>query len=92
MLVRDRLSLHKTPTTRAAIAARPWPRVYELPAYAPELNPVDNVWPTIKGSLANLAVNDLTTAVKNRLKRMQYRTAPIDGYFTATALPPPAPP
>ncbi|MEV6842917.1 hypothetical protein [Actinoplanes sp. NPDC051411] len=38
-----------------AIAARRWPRVYELPAYAPELNPVENVWPTIKGSRANLA-------------------------------------
>jgi hypothetical protein len=37
MLIQDRLSLHKTPAIRAAIARRPWLRVYELPAYAPEL-------------------------------------------------------
>lgn len=94
VLVWDRLSLHKTPTIRAAIAARSWLRVYVLPAYAPELNPVEKVWSTMKGSLANLAVRtatELTAAVKNRLNRMQYRTGLIDGYFTGTGLPPPTP-
>ena len=79
MLVWDGLSTHKTPAIRAAIAARPWLRVYQLPAYAPELNPVEKVWSTMKGSLANLAVRtatDLAAAVKNRLKRMQYRHRP----------------
>ncbi|SNY42627.1 transposase [Paractinoplanes atraurantiacus] len=95
VLIWDRLSLHKTPTIRAAIAARSWLRVHELPAYAPELNPVENVWSTMKGSLANLAVRtatELTAAVKNRLNRMQYRAGLIDGYFTGTGLPPPTPP
>ena len=94
VLVWDRLSLHKTPTIRAAIAARPWLRVYLLPAYAPELNPVEKVWSTMKGSLANLAVRtatDLAAAVKNRLNRMQYRTGLIDGFFTGTGLSPPTP-
>jgi hypothetical protein len=94
VLIWDRLSLHKTPTIRAAITARPWLRVYLLPAYAPELNPVEKVWSTMKTSLANLTArtaNELTTAVKNRLKRMQYRTGLIDGYFTGTGLPPPTP-
>jgi hypothetical protein len=94
VLVWDRLSLHKTPAMRSAIAARPWLRVYLLPAYAPELNPVEKVWSTMKGGLANLAArtaNDLATAVKNRLKRMQYRTGLIDGYFTGTGLLPPTP-
>jgi hypothetical protein len=94
VLVWDRLSLHKTPAIRAAIAARSWLRVYELPAYAPELNPVEKVWSAMKGSLANLAARtagELTAAVKNRLKRMQYRTGLIDGYFTGTGLPPPTP-
>jgi hypothetical protein len=31
---------------RAFIAARPWLRVYTLPAYAAELNPVEEVWLT----------------------------------------------
>ena len=95
VLIWDRLSLHKTPAIRSAIAARAWLRVYELPAYAPELNPVEKVWSTMKGSLANLAVRtatELTAAVKNRLNRMQYRTGLIDGYFTGTGLPPPTPP
>ncbi|MBG0561553.1 transposase, partial [Actinoplanes aureus] len=75
-----------------AIAARSWLRVYRLPVYAPELNPVEKVWSTMKASLANLAVRtatDLTTAVKNRLKRMQYRHGLIDGYLTGTGLSPP---
>lgn len=60
VLVWDRLSLHKTPAIRAAFAARAWLRVYELPAYAPELNPVEKVWSTMKSSLANLAVHTAT--------------------------------
>jgi transposase len=35
-------------------------RVYQLPAYAPELNPVEKVWSAMKGSLANLAVRTAT--------------------------------
>ncbi len=94
VLVWDGLSTHKTPAIRAAIAARPWLRVYQLPAYAPELNPVEKVWSTMKGSLANLAVRtatELATAVKNRLKRMQYRRGLVDGFLTGTGLSPPTP-
>jgi putative transposase len=94
VLVWDGLSLHKTPTIRTAIAARSWLHVYQLPAYAPELNPVEKVWSTMKSSLANLAVrtaSELAAVVKNRLKRMQYRTRLIDGYLTGTGLSPPVP-
>jgi hypothetical protein len=48
----------------------------------------------MKGGLANLAVRTATglaAAVKNRLKRMQYRTGLIDGFFTGTGLSPPSP-
>jgi putative transposase len=92
VLIWDSLSTHKTPAIRAAITARSWLRVYQLPVYAPELNPVEKVWSTMKGNLANLAVRTatgLTAAVKNRLKRMQYRTGLIDGYLTGTGLSPP---
>jgi putative transposase len=94
VLVWDGLSAHKTPAIRAAIAARGWLRVYQLPAYAPELNPVEKAWSAMKGSLANLAVRtaaELAAAVKNRLKRMQYRPGLIDGYLTGTGLSPPTP-
>ena len=79
---------------RQLLATRPWLRVYKLPGYAPELNPAEKVWSAMKHSLANLAATTataLTTAVKNRLKRMQYRTRLIDGYFTGTGLSPPSP-
>jgi putative transposase len=94
VLVWDGLSAHKTPAIRAAITARSWLRVYRLPAYAPELNPVEKAWSAMKASLANLAARtatDLATAVKNRLKRMQYRPGLIDGYLTGTGLSPPTP-
>ncbi|MFD1371052.1 transposase [Actinoplanes sichuanensis] len=39
VLVWDGLSAHRTPAMRAATAARNWLRVYQPPAYAPELKP-----------------------------------------------------
>ena len=93
VLIWDRLSLHKTPKIRAAFARRRWLRVYELPAYAPELNPVEKVWSTMKRSLANHGLRTakaLAAAVKNRLKRMQYRPGLVDGYLAGTGLSPPA--
>jgi putative transposase len=94
VLVWDGLSTHKTPAIRAAITARPWLRVYVLPADAPELNPIEKIWSTMKGSLTNLAdrtATDLAAAVENRLNRMQYRPTLIDGFFTGTVLSPPTP-
>jgi DDE superfamily endonuclease len=94
VLVWDGLNAHKSARMRALIAVRPWLRVYRLPGYAPELNPTEKVWSSLKRSLANLAVRTATTlerAVKNRLKRMQYRHSLIDGYFAATGLSPPKP-
>jgi len=94
ILIWDGLNTHKSTLMRALIATRPWLRVYRLPAYAPELNPAERVWSALKRSLANLAARTATAlarAVKNRLKRMQYRHGLIDGYFAATGLSPPKP-
>jgi putative transposase len=63
--------------------------VYRLPAYAPELNPVEAVWSHLKRSLANLAkrnIGQLAALVKTRLKRMQYRPGLIDGFLAKTGL------
>jgi putative transposase len=71
------------------IAARLWLTVYRLPAYAPELNPVEAVWSHLKRSLANLAkrnLGQLATLIKSRLKRMQYRPGLIDGFLAKTGL------
>lgn len=94
VLVWDGLGAHRSARMRALIAARPWLRVYRLPGYAPELNPTEKVWSNLKRSLTNLAARTaiaLERAVKNRLKRMQYRHGLIDGYLAATGLSPPKP-
>src|SRR5262249_15917839 len=52
VLVWDNLGGHTSTAMRALIASRPWLRVYTLPAYAPELNPVVKVWSRLKRGLA----------------------------------------
>ena len=74
---------------RELIAARSWLTIYQFPAYAPELNPVEGVWSDLKRSLANLAKRNLAqlaALVKTRLKRMQYRPGLIDGFLVQTGL------
>ena len=80
---------HTSRATRQLIAACPWLTVYQLPAYAPELNPVEAVWPNLKRSLANLTkqgIDQLAALAKTRLKRMQYRPGLIDGFLAKTVL------
>jgi putative transposase len=89
VLVRDNLNTHTSRAMAELIAARLWLTVYRLPAYAPELNPVEGVWSHLKRSLANLAKRDLgqlAALIKTRLKRMQYRPALIDGFLAKTGL------
>ncbi len=73
VLMWDRLTAHKSAAMRRLIATRPWLRVYPLPAYTPELNPVEKVWSAMKRSLARPARTAPAQAVKNRLKPMKYR-------------------
>jgi len=92
VLVWDGLPAHKSAKMRALIAARPWLRVYQLPGYAPELNPTENMWSSLKRGMANLAagtIDDLARIAKNRLKRMQYKPTLADGFLAATGLAPP---
>jgi DDE superfamily endonuclease len=89
ILVWDNLNTHVSRAMRELAAARDWLTVYQLPAYASELNPVESVWAHLKRSLANLAKRDitqLTALVKTRLRRMQYQPGLIEGYLTGTRL------
>ena len=75
---------------RTFIRAHPdWLTEVRLPAYAPDLNPVEGAWANMKNGLGNLAaanVDQLTAIIKNRLKRIQYRPALIDGFLAQTGL------
>lgn len=86
----DNLNTHISAEMRQFIAAHAdWLAVVRLPAYAPELNPVEGVWVNLKNGLGNLAVSgvdQLAAIVKNRLKRMQYRPDLIDGFLARTGL------
>ena len=79
----------KRVSVAALIAARSWLTVFQLPAYAPELNPVEGIWSVLKRSLANLTkhgIDQLTTLVKTRLRPMQYRPGLIEGFLAKTGL------
>jgi len=89
VLVWDNLNTHTSRAMAELIAARLWLAVCQLPAYAPELNPVEAVWSHLKRSLANLAkrnIAQLATLIKTRLKRMQYRPGLIEGFLAKTGL------
>ena len=80
---------HTSAAMRALIASRAWLRVYQLPAYAPELNPAEGVWSSLKRGLGNLVpgtITDLNRLVKTRLKQMQYVPGLVDGFFAGTGL------
>ena len=89
VVVWDGLNTHTSRAMRELVAARSWLRVYRLPPYASELNPVEPVWSNLKRSLANLVKHDidqLTALIKTRLRRMQYRPGLLDGFPAKTGL------
>ncbi|WP_260174881.1 transposase [Streptomyces sp. PanSC19] len=89
VLVWDRLNIHVSHTMRELVDQRAWLTVFPLPAYSPDLNPVEWVWARVKHSLANLAVmalDRLESLVRNRLKRLQYRPDTLDGFIAGTGL------
>ena len=91
----DRLNTHLSHAMRGLIGEREWLTVFLLPAYAHELNPVEYLWAHVKRSLANLAsvaLDRLEALVRNRLKRLQYRSAVLDGFLAASGLPLDLPP
>ncbi len=61
LLVWDGLGAHRSGRMKRYLARqRPWLTVEPLPAYAPELNPVECVWGSVKqGELANLCPPDV---------------------------------
>ena len=90
ILIWDNLNTHISAAMRAFISSHPdWLTEVRLPAYAPELNPAEGAWANMKNGLGNLAaadVDQLAAIIKNRLKRIQYRPALIEGFLAQTGL------
>lgn len=84
-LVWDRSGPHRK-AARLLLARRPrWLHIEWLPAYAPELNPAEQVWNHAKGvDLANDPADDLsqlTTAVRKSFARQRQRQSLLHAYF-----------
>jgi transposase len=76
LLVWDRLGAHRARATRDWRASqRHWLQVEWLPAYAPQLNPVENLWAYLKaGDSANfcaLDLADLALHIGRRVRRVR---------------------
>jgi hypothetical protein len=86
----DNLNTHISAAMGRFVSSHPdWLTEVRLPAYAPDLNPAEGVWANMKNGLGNLAARDvdhLAAIVRNRLKRIQYRSALIDGFLAPTGL------
>lgn len=85
----DNLNTHTNARMRQLAAARDWLSIAQLPAYAPEFNPVEAVWSHLKRSLANLAkcgIDPLAAMVRARLRRIQRRTDLLAGFIAKTGL------
>lgn len=91
VLVWDNLNTHLAADMRSYIAARDWLTAYQLPSYAPDLNPVEGIWSVLRRTtLANRAFtypHELITAVRRGLRRLQYRSDVLDGCLIGTGLP-----
>ncbi|MEU9256828.1 transposase, partial [Streptomyces sp. NPDC048270] len=78
-------------------AEHDWLTTVRLPAYAPNLNPLEAVWWLVRRAMANTAFNtpdDLDRILRRELRRIQLQPRLIDGSLTATNLTidPPTPP
>jgi transposase len=86
----DNLNIHLAPELADfARENKEWLRIYRLPAYAPDMNPVEGIWSLTKRAMANFAAADLDgliRIIKRKLKKAQYRPHLIDGCLAATGL------
>ncbi|MGW8362851.1 IS630 family transposase [Streptomyces wedmorensis] len=84
VLVWDGLSAHWSRAMRAWVAEQDWLTLERLPAYAPELNPVEPLWSSVKKrELANLAGNhlaDVTDAADNSAAASTAVHQPVSRY------------
>jgi transposase len=83
-VVWDRLSAHRRCERVFRECDCPWARFHYLPAYCPELNPVEHLWSTAKwGSLANWPAADLeslSTRLTSELRRQRRKKKMLRGH------------
>ncbi len=90
ILIWDNLNTHHSrKMLRLAAARSGWLTVFRLPSYAPDLNPAEGAWSSMKAGLGNLSaatVDELAAVVRRRLGRIQRQPVLIAGFLGQTGL------
>jgi transposase len=90
ILIWDNLAGHHSRWMQRSIQGRSWLTVHYLPAYAPDLNPVEQVWSHLKrtalANLAALTLDELTRAVRTGLRRIQHHPTLLTAFLAHTGL------
>jgi transposase len=90
ILIWDNLNTHRSKAMWTFTSGHPdWLTVVQLPAYAPDLNPVQGAWSSTKTSLGNLAtctIDQLAAIIRNRLGRIQRQPALVTALLGQTGL------
>jgi transposase len=90
IVIWDNLNTYLSRKMQAFTTVHPdWLTVIQLPAYAPDVNPVEAAWSVMKNGLGNLAagtVSQLVTAMRHQLHRIQRQHSLITGFLGQTGL------
>lgn len=92
VLLWDRGRIHRGPAIDAVCQAHPRLHLEEFPAYAPELNPTEQVWNDFKGHTANSLrrdTRDLCRSLRNNVRRVRRSQAKLRSFILASELPSP---
>jgi len=92
LVIWDGLAAHRSALVREYLGALNGAiQVEQLPAYAPELNPIEYIWGHLKHhELANRCAanfNDLKSGARNRLRSMQRRPTLIRAFWQQAEVP-----
>jgi transposase len=91
ILVCDRLPAHRSAVRQLRETVAAWLQVEWLPAYAPDLDPVEDVWEQSKyGNLANVIPEDIHQLHKildRVLRTYQHEPNRLHSFFGAAHLP-----
>lgn len=89
-VVWDNWNVHLDARLRAFTAAQDWVVSFQLPPYAPDLNPVEGIWSLARqAGQNNIAFTDpehLMRVLRRTLREIQYRSDVIDGCLATTGL------
>ena len=91
MLLWDGGSIHQGEAVRAVLARHPRLHVERFPAYAPELNPDEQVWNHLKGTLANGrpdTAEELLDDLTRVTRRLRRKSKILRGFILGSELPP----